>query len=107
MEERRSRIVLGLDPDLARLWPIAVERARARPESLPARDLGPDEPGSLDRAAVQVATARAVDLHCQAAIEAAGDECVAVKLQVACFERFGGFAGLRKVAEFAAGGGCS
>ena len=41
--------------------------------------------------------------HCALAIEAAGEECVAVKLQVACFERLGapGWAALREVAEHA------
>jgi orotidine-5'-phosphate decarboxylase len=35
------------------------------------------------------ATARAVARHCVLAIEAAGPACVAVKLQLACFERLG------------------
>jgi len=34
-------------------------------------------------------TAAAVARHCRAAIEAAGQACVAVKLQLACFERLG------------------
>jgi orotidine-5'-phosphate decarboxylase len=69
VEERRSRIVLGLDPDPAALWPSAVEPA--------------------DGADVAEATARAVARHCRTAIEAAGPACVAVKLQLACFERLG------------------
>jgi orotidine-5'-phosphate decarboxylase len=88
VEERRSRVVLGLDPDPARLWPAAVERARAE--------------GQVD---VEAATARAVSLHCQAAIEAAGPACVAVKLQLACFERVGGWKELDEVASFARGRG--
>jgi orotidine-5'-phosphate decarboxylase len=88
VEERRSRVVLGLDPDPARLWPAAVERARAE--------------GQVD---VEAATARAVSLHCQAAIEAAGPACVAVKLQLACFERVGGWNELDEVASFARGRG--
>jgi orotidine-5'-phosphate decarboxylase len=67
---RGSQIVLGLDPDPARLWPDAV--AAAPPEGPPAR-----------RAAA------AVRAHCAALIDAAGPACVAVKPQLACFERLG------------------
>ena len=35
-------------------------------------------------------TAAAVEQHCRAAIDAAGPACVAVKPQLACFERLGG-----------------
>ena len=55
VDERRSRVVLGLDPDPAALWPGVA----------------------------------GVEGHCLAAIEAAGPACVAVKLQLACFERLG------------------
>lgn len=43
----------------------------------------------------------AVAAHCSLAIEAAAEHCVAVKLQVACFERLGasGWAALREVVE--------
>jgi len=67
---RESQIVLGLDPDPARLWPEALERAPA--DGTPAR-----------RAAA------AVREHCAALIDAAGPACVAVKPQLACFERLG------------------
>jgi orotidine-5'-phosphate decarboxylase len=79
--ERSSQIVLGLDPDPARLWPSALERAGAS---------GGDP---AERAA------EAVRAHCLMVIEAAGEECVAVKPQVACFERLGapGWAALRHV----------
>jgi orotidine-5'-phosphate decarboxylase len=79
VEERRSQIVLGLDPDPAALWPGAVE-AGATPA---------------------VATAAAVEHHCRAAIDAAGPSCVAVKPQLACFERLGapGWAALEAVVE--------
>ena len=70
VEERRSRVVLGLDPDPQALWPEAAELA-----------IGPGKPA--------VATATAVQAHCEAAIRAAGPACVAVKLQLACFERLG------------------
>ena len=69
VEERRSRIVLGLDPDPQALWPAAVI-------------------GGVGEAAQL--TAQAVERHCIAAINAAGQACVAVKLQLACFERLGG-----------------
>jgi orotidine-5'-phosphate decarboxylase len=74
VEERRSRVVLGLDPDPAALWPEAVERVAG----------GPDAPHLA-----RVRTAEAVTEHCRAAIVAAGPACVAVKLQLACFERLG------------------
>jgi orotidine-5'-phosphate decarboxylase len=75
VEERRSQIVLGLDPDPAALWPGAVEA-------------GTD-------------TADAVAHHCRAAIDAAGPACVGVKPQLACFERLGsrGWAALEAVVQ--------
>ena len=60
--ERESQIVLGLDPDPRRLWPVA------------------DSGGDLGSA---------VRAHCAALIDAAGEACVAVKPQLACFERLG------------------
>src|SRR3954469_3214158 len=60
--ERESQIVLGLDPDPARLWPVAADAADA---------------------------ATAVAVHCEAAIDAVAAACVAVKPQLACFERLG------------------
>jgi orotidine-5'-phosphate decarboxylase len=74
VEERRSRVVLGLDPDPAALWPEALEHIGADGTS-----------GHLAR----IHTAEAVAAHCRAAIVAAGPACVAVKLQLACFERLG------------------
>jgi orotidine-5'-phosphate decarboxylase len=68
---RESQIVLGLDPDPSRLWPEALERAPA--QGTPAQ-----------RAAAAVAA------HCIALVDAAGPACVAVKPQLACFERLGG-----------------
>jgi orotidine-5'-phosphate decarboxylase len=70
VEERHSQIVLGLDPDPSALWPDAVgeEPARAQPDD------------------VAVLT---VERHCRLAIDAAGPHCVAVKPQLACFERLG------------------
>jgi orotidine-5'-phosphate decarboxylase len=74
VEERRSQLVLGLDPDPARLW-TGADDARAGEQ---ARE---DDARSL--------TGAAVARHCDRAIEAAGPACVAVKLQLACFERLG------------------
>jgi len=62
--------VLGLDPDPAALWPKALE--------------GDDPDGEPP-----VRAAAAVERHCRLAIEAAGPACVAVKTQLACFERLG------------------
>jgi orotidine-5'-phosphate decarboxylase len=73
VQARESQLVLGLDPDPARLWPDAIRR----PDSERA-----DAPPA-------VRAARAVAAHCALAIEATGEQCVAVKLQVACFERLG------------------
>jgi len=74
VEERRSRVVLGLDPDPAALWPEAVERFG-----------GTAGGGRFAR----TSTAEAVLDHCRAAIVSAGPACVAVKPQLACFERLG------------------
>lgn len=76
VEERRSRVVLGLDPDPAALWPLALENEGA---------------GGLDTAGGDAAerAAAAVTRHCAAVLDAAGAACVAVKLQLACFERLG------------------
>jgi orotidine-5'-phosphate decarboxylase len=86
--ERQSQIVLGLDPDPERLWPRAVELAG-----------GAGDPP----APPQTRAARAVAVHCRLAIDAAGPHCVAVKPQVACFERLGapGWAVLGEVADYA------
>ncbi len=81
--ERASQIVLGLDPDPANLWPRAVELAG-----------GVGQPPAT-RAAFAVAA------HCALAIDAVAEHCVAVKPQVACFERLGapGWAALGEVIE--------
>src|SRR4051812_43907442 len=68
---RESQIVLGLDPDPARLWPEAV-RVGEQVGGTPA-----------ERAAAAVAT------HCEAAIIAVAEACVAGKPQLARFERLG------------------
>jgi orotidine-5'-phosphate decarboxylase len=95
---RRSQIVLGLDPDPGRLWPESVAEAGER-------EIASDGAAGADPVVVRTAVATA--LHCRAAIEAAGRACVAVKLQLACFERLGGpgWAALGEVADAARGEG--
>jgi orotidine-5'-phosphate decarboxylase len=70
--ERESQIVLGLDPDPLKLWPEAEDAAAGALGAAPAA-----------RAAAGVLA------HCRAVIDAVGDAVVAVKPQVACFERLG------------------
>jgi orotidine-5'-phosphate decarboxylase len=70
--ERESQIVLGLDPDPLRLWPEAGDAAAGALGASPAA-----------RAAI------AVRAHCEAVIDAVADAVVAIKPQVACFERLG------------------
>ena len=85
---RESQVVLGLDPDPARLWPEAL--AAAPPDGPPA-----------------ARAAAAVLAHCRALVDAAGPACVAVKPQLACFERLGapGWAALAAVVEHARAAG--
>jgi orotidine-5'-phosphate decarboxylase len=66
---RESQVLLGLDPDPARLLPGARHAASG------------DAPAARAAAAVHA--------HCLALIDAAAPACVGVKLQVACFERLG------------------
>lgn len=68
VEERRSQVCLGLDPDPASL---------------------PDDGGGDPSPDATVAAAAAVASHCRSLIAAAGPACVAVKPQLACFERLG------------------
>lgn len=65
---RESQVVLGLDPHPSALW----DGVRAPTEGSPAQR-----------------AAGAVLDHCRALIDAAGPACVAVKPQLACFERLG------------------
>jgi orotidine-5'-phosphate decarboxylase len=86
--DRESQIVLGLDPDPGRVWPEALDAAP--PSGTPA-----------ERAAEVVVA------HCAALIAAAGPACVAIKPQVACFERLGppGWTALERVAGAARAAG--
>jgi len=81
--ERESQIVLGLDPDLGALWPGSGGEATG---TAPAERAG-----------------SAVIGHCRALIDATAQACVAVKLQLACFERLGapGWSALEAVAAHA------
>jgi len=110
VEERRSQLVLGLDPDPAKLWPCAIEvESPPADVGFDARAATPVEAGERasspgprladllmlasgrpTSAHTAARTALSVARHCRAAIEAAGAACVAVKLQLACFERLGG-----------------
>jgi orotidine-5'-phosphate decarboxylase len=104
---RESQIVLGIDPDPARLWPRALDRtSEARAELARAladahaelRALMEEHEDGGQGAHVPLHTgalesAAAVLMHCMALIDAAGPACVAAKPQLACFERLG-FAGV-------------
>lgn len=72
---RGSQVVLGLDPDPAQLWPAANR---------------PPDPRATGATDPSHAAALAVSAHCEMVIDATAQECVAAKLQVACFERLGG-----------------
>ena len=90
---RESQIVLGLDPDPAALWPLSPAAAQAGSPGL----------RSAAESSPQRASAGAVLAHCRAVIDAAGPACVAVKPQLACFERLGapGWDALKAVIEHA------
>jgi orotidine-5'-phosphate decarboxylase len=87
---RESQIVLGIDPDPARLWPdtrevVGQQRERvaiALVDTAAAAGAPAPAPAGAEAAA-------AVLVHCRALIDAAGPACVAVKPQLACFERLG------------------
>ena len=91
VDRRESQVVLGLDPDPMRLWPAAAVAAGA----------GRPAGSAAQRASIAVAA------HCRAVIDAAGPACVAVKPQVACFERLGapGWAALADVVAHAQAAG--
>jgi len=81
--DRESQVLLGLDPDPARLLPHARDLAQGT--------------SPAERAAAGVRA------HCVALVEAAAPACVGVKLQLACFERLGapGWAAAGDVAQAA------
>ena len=67
VKARGSQVCLGLDPDPAKINPGVAG--------------GDGDPAAL--------AAEAVARHCRGLIESAGEACVAVKPQLACFERLG------------------
>ncbi|MBE2320207.1 orotidine-5'-phosphate decarboxylase [Solirubrobacter sp. CPCC 204708] len=105
--ERESQIVLGIDPDPAKLWPAAIDRtseARARlaltfSDAEEAAGEQPPRPGVVAR----LETAAAVLAHCRAMIDAVAPAVVAVKPQLACFERLGapGWLALEHITSYA------
>ncbi len=97
--ERSSQLVLGLDPDPARLWPRAIELVERGRAGTAVGGPGNGSAAETDPAAPAALAARAVAAHCALAIEATAEQCVAVKPQVACFERLGapGWAALHEV----------
>jgi orotidine-5'-phosphate decarboxylase len=100
---RESQIVLGIDPDPARLWPDPREVERSSDE---ASGRGRGAPG-LGPGPVSAEAAAAVLVHCRALVDAAGPACVAVKPQLACFERLGsaGWLALEATCEHARAAG--
>lgn len=109
--ERESQIVLGLDPDPEALWPgvhEAVDTSRAehlqsqRAEQAPTMRGDRSPTPRTDRSPTW-RTAVATRVHCCALIDATGPACVAVKPQLACFERLGapGWEALEAVIEHA------
>jgi orotidine-5'-phosphate decarboxylase len=93
--ERESQIVLGLDPDPKALWPGVHDAAHGLRADTSLGLRADASPGWR--------TAVAIRVHCCAVIDAAGPACVAVKPQLACFERLGapGWEALGGVVEHA------
>jgi orotidine-5'-phosphate decarboxylase len=89
VRQRESQLVLGIDPDPARPWPGADDGAARGTQA------AGQSPAELAAAAVLEA--------CRALIDAAGPACVAVKFQLACFERLQapGWAALEQLVEHA------
>ena len=105
---RESQIVLGIDPDPARLWPDAREAVGEQRERLAIALVDTaDAAGAPGPAPAAAEAAAAVLVHCRALIDAAGPACVAVKPQLACFERLGsaGWLALEATCEHARAAG--
>jgi orotidine-5'-phosphate decarboxylase len=94
--ERESQLVLGLDPDPSKLWIDAVDELAESRARLAMALADVERSAALDLGhggrAARLDAAAAVLGHCLSLIDAAGPACVAVKPQLACFERLG-FAG--------------
>ena len=105
---RESQIVLGIDPDPARLWPDVREANGEQRERLAIALVDTaDAAGTPTPAPASAEAAAAVLVHCRALIDAAGPACVAVKPQLACFERLGsaGWLALEATCEHARAAG--
>ena len=76
--------MVGLDPDPGRLWPGALES----PSTVAGSQAPPKTGGPPSRRPEECA-ALAVAAHCRLVIDAVADQCLGVKLQLACFERLG------------------
>src|SRR5215207_2028510 len=105
--ERESQIVLGIDPDPAKLWPAAIDRtseARARLalSFSDAEEAAGEQPPSAGVVA-RLETAAAVLAHCRAMIDAVAPAVFAIKPQLACFERLGapGWLALEHITTYA------
>jgi orotidine-5'-phosphate decarboxylase len=93
--ERESQIVLGLDPDPGALWP-GVEaphddgQVTGGEDFTASADLRASTAGSsATRTSAARTAASAVQAHCLTLIDAVAPACVAIKPQLACFERLG------------------
>jgi orotidine-5'-phosphate decarboxylase len=90
---RESQVVLGIDPDPAKLWPAAVEALAESRARLVMALADVERAAALDRGEggrrARLEAAAAMLAHCLGLIDAAGGACVAVKPQLACFERLG------------------
>ena len=113
VDARESQLVLGLDPDPGALWPGvvpggagAVEQGAEGTGAVVGAEgagvvvgaegsesaegaEGTERSGRAAQSGPAALAARAVQAHCRALIDAAGPACVAVKPQLACFERLG------------------
>jgi orotidine-5'-phosphate decarboxylase len=105
---RESQIVLGIDPDPSRLWPDPREAVGEQRERLAIALVDTAAvAGAPGPAPAAAEAAAAVLVHCRALIDAAGPACVAVKPQLACFERLGsaGWLALEATCEHARAAG--
>ena len=108
VEARESQIVLGVDPDPARLWPDVRERDGEQRERVAVALVDTaDAAGAALPPPAAAEAAAAVLVHCRELIDAAGPACVAVKPQLACFERLGsaGWLALEATCEHARAAG--
>jgi len=90
---RESQVVLGIDPDPDRLWPATLDGMAESRERLVLALADAERSAGLDHGeggrGGRLEAAAAVLAHSLGLIDAAGPACVAVKPQLACFERLG------------------